>query len=76
MTALFSSALLTSLRAARGKPGAPLDLQAALLRLLAPTAPSDWLRLAAFAVVGLVTAGASAAYLAARFGIQPAGSKE
>ncbi len=75
ITALVSSALLSSLKAARGKPGAPLDLQAALLRLLAPTTPSDWLRLAAFAVVGLVAAGASAAFLAARFGIGSAESE-
>jgi len=54
----------------------PLDLRTALLRLFTPATPSDWLRLAAFAVVGLVAAGAAAAFLAARYGIERAESKE
>src|SRR5262249_14392693 len=65
-TALLSSALLAALKTARGKPGMSLDLRTTLLRPFAPAAPSDWLRLAAFGVVGLVAAGAAAAFLAAR----------
>jgi len=68
--ALFSSALLAAFKAVRGRPEMSLDLGPALLRPFAPAAPSDWLRLAGFAVVGLVAAGAAAAFLAARHGVK------
>lgn len=68
--AAFSSALLAALKAARGKPGAPLDLAGALGRLFAPSAPADWIRIASLAVVGLLCGGAAAAFLAARHGVR------
>jgi PAT family beta-lactamase induction signal transducer AmpG len=68
--AAFSSALLAALKAIRGKPAAAVDLGGAIARLLSPSSPSDWIRLGGLAVIGLVCAGAAAAYLAARHGIR------
>jgi len=68
--AAFSSALLAALKAARGRPGASLDLTGALGRLLAPSTPSDWVRIAGLAVIGLLCGGAAAAFLAARHGVR------
>jgi MFS transporter, PAT family, beta-lactamase induction signal transducer AmpG len=70
LAAVFSSALLAALKAARGKPGASLDIAAGLSRLLTPAAPSDWIRVGGLAVIGLVCAGSAAAYLAARHGLR------
>jgi PAT family beta-lactamase induction signal transducer AmpG len=71
--AAASSALLAALKAVRGKPGASLDVAGALWRLFSPSAPSDWIRLAGLAVIGLLCAGATAAFLAARHGVAQRG---
>jgi MFS transporter, PAT family, beta-lactamase induction signal transducer AmpG len=70
LLAAFSSALLAALKAARGRPGAPLDIAGGLARLFAPASPSDWIRIGGLAVIGVVCAGAAAAYLAARHGLR------
>jgi PAT family beta-lactamase induction signal transducer AmpG len=70
LLSVFSSVLLAALRAVRGRPGASPDIAAALSRLFAPAAPSDWIRIGGLAVIGLVCAGAAAAYLAARHGLR------
>jgi PAT family beta-lactamase induction signal transducer AmpG len=67
--AAFSSALLAALKEVRGKPWASLHLAGALGRLFSPSVTSDWIRLAGLAVVGLLCAGAAAAFLAARHGL-------
>ncbi|HKA35237.1 MAG TPA: MFS transporter [Thermoanaerobaculia bacterium] len=67
--AALSSALLAALKAARGKPGASIDVAAAAARLFAPSTPSDWIRIGSLAAIALVCAGASAAYIAARRGV-------
>ena len=64
------SALLAALKTARAHPGAGVDVAAAVARALAPVQVSDWLRLTAFAVVGLVSGTAAAAFLVARHGVQ------
>jgi len=69
LAAAFSSALLAALKAVRGKPGASLDLSAAIARLFSPAAPADWIRIGGLAAVALVCAGAAAAYVAARHGL-------
>ena len=68
------SALLSALKAARLDPAKGVDLAAAVARLLSPSAVSDWLRIGGLAVVGLVTAAGTAAFLAARYGVRPAGA--
>jgi PAT family beta-lactamase induction signal transducer AmpG len=68
--AAFCSALLAALKALRGKPGDSPDLSGAIVRLFTPSAPADWIRIAGLAVIGLVCAGASAAFLAARHGLR------
>src|SRR5262245_51142134 len=50
--ALGISALLAALRAARGIPGASVDVAGAAARILAPAQTSEWLRLAGLIVVG------------------------
>ena len=67
--AALSSGLLAALKEARGKPGASLRVAGALGRLFSPSVPSDWIRLAGLAVIGLLCAGAAAAFLAARHGV-------
>lgn len=74
LAAAFSSALLAALKAVRGHPGAPLAIAGALSRLFTPATPADWIRLGGLAVIGLVCAGAAAAYLAARHGLNRAKS--
>ena len=69
VVAALSSALLAALKAMRGKPGASLDLPAAIARLFSPAAPADWIRIGGLAVIALVCAGAAAAYIAARHGL-------
>jgi PAT family beta-lactamase induction signal transducer AmpG len=69
------SALLSALKAARLDPETGVDYAAAIARLLAPVAVSDWIRLGGLAVVGLVAAAGSAALLAARYGVRPAGAQ-
>ena len=68
--ASLSSALLAALKAARGRPGAAVDVTGQLGRLLSPSSAGDWLRLVGPAVVALLCAGAAAAYLAARHGVR------
>jgi PAT family beta-lactamase induction signal transducer AmpG len=68
--ALSFSALLSALKAARLHPGAALDYAAALRGILSPVQVSDWVRLAAFLVVGLVSGLAAGAFLAARHGLR------
>src|SRR5262249_51616635 len=68
--ACLSSALLAGLKAARGKPGASVDVGEQLTRLLSPSSPGDWLRLVGPAVVALLCAAAAAAYVAARHGVR------
>lgn len=69
------SALLSALKAARLDPETGVDYASAVARLLAPVAVSDWIRLGGLAVVGLVAAAGSAALLAARYGVRPAGAQ-
>lgn len=64
-----TSALLAALKSAR-TAGAAFDYGAALGRLLSPAAPADWIRVGSFAVVGLLTGSAAAAFLAARHGVR------
>ncbi|HYR46959.1 MAG TPA: MFS transporter, partial [Thermoanaerobaculia bacterium] len=70
LAAMLCSALLAALKAARGKPGASVDVASALGRLLAPAAPSDWIRIAGLVVIGLLCSGAAAAFLAAKHGLR------
>ena len=67
--AAICSAVLAALKAVRGKPGGSIDVAAALARLLAPSTPSDWIRIGSLAVIGLLCAGAATAFLAARHGV-------
>jgi PAT family beta-lactamase induction signal transducer AmpG len=69
------SALLSALKAARLDPEQGVDYAGAVARLLAPSATSDWLRIGGLAIVGLVTAAGAAAFLAARYGVRPAGAR-
>ena len=64
-----TSALLAALKAAR-TAGAGFHFAAALERLFAPAAASDWIRLASLAAVGLLTGAAAAAFVAARHGLR------
>jgi PAT family beta-lactamase induction signal transducer AmpG len=76
LVALAVSALLAALKAARAHPDSGVDYVAALRAILAPSSVSDWVRLAAFAVVGLVSGAAAGAFLVARHGLRdrkPAG---
>jgi PAT family beta-lactamase induction signal transducer AmpG len=59
--------LLLALKAARG--GGPLDLEAAVARLLHPVRPVDWVDLVGPPVAGVAMGFAVAAYLAARRGL-------
>jgi PAT family beta-lactamase induction signal transducer AmpG len=68
--ALAISALLSALRAARGVPGASVDVARAAARILAPAQTSDWVRLAGLAVVGLVIGVGAAAFVVARHGLK------
>ena len=68
--ALTFSALLSTLKAARLHPGAAFDYAAALRSCLAPVQVADWVRLAAFGVVGLVSGLAAGAFLMARHGVE------
>jgi PAT family beta-lactamase induction signal transducer AmpG len=68
--AALLSALLAGFKAARGKPGVGIDVAGQLARLLSPATSSEWLRLVAPAVVGLLCGAAAAAYLAARHGVK------
>ena len=69
-TALGVSALLAALKAARTHPELGVDFPGALERMLAPVQASEWVRLVAFAVVGLVSGTAAAAFLVARHGVR------
>jgi len=69
-TALGVSALLAALKAARTHPELGVDYSGALGRILAPAQVSDWVRLGAFGVVGLVSGTAAAAFLVARHGMR------
>ncbi len=69
-SALGLSALLAALKAARSHPGLGVDYAGALGRILAPVQVSDWVRLGAFGVVGLVSGTAAAAFLVARHGMR------
>ncbi len=64
------AALLAALKAARTDPALGVDLSGALGRILAPAQVSDWVRIAAFGVVGLVSGMAAAAFLVARHGVR------
>ncbi len=66
------STLLSALKAARAHPQAGVDYVGALQRLFEPVQVSDWVRLAAFAVVGVVAGTAAAAFLVARHGLRDA----
>ena len=70
LVALSVSALLAALKAARVRPELGVDFSGALGRILAPSQASDWMRLGAFAVVGLVSGAAAAAFLVARHGVR------
>jgi PAT family beta-lactamase induction signal transducer AmpG len=74
VAALATSALLSALRAARGVPGAPVDVLSAASRILAPAQTADWVRLAGLAVVGLVIGVGTAAFVVARHGLKPSPS--
>jgi PAT family beta-lactamase induction signal transducer AmpG len=68
-SALFVSALLAALRAARTRPDLGVDFAGSLSRVLSPASTADWLRLATLAVVGLVLGAGAAAFLLARHGV-------
>jgi PAT family beta-lactamase induction signal transducer AmpG len=70
--ALGVSALLAALKAARANPALGVDFSGALARILAPAQVSDWIRVGAFGVVGLVSGLAAAAFLVARHGVRRA----
>jgi PAT family beta-lactamase induction signal transducer AmpG len=72
--ALAVSALLSALRAARGVPGASVDVARAAAKILAPAQTSDWIRLTGLVVVGLVAGVAAAAFVVARHGLKGKGS--
>jgi len=72
--ALAISALLSALRAARGVPGATVDIARAAAKILAPAHTSDWVRLTGLGVVGLVVGLAAAAFVVARHGLKPSPS--
>jgi hypothetical protein len=74
LAAVAVSALLAALKAARVHPEAGVDYAAAVRAILAPASVSDWVRLTAFAVVGLVSGTAAAAFLLARHGLKPSPS--
>ena len=65
------SALLIALKAVRGRHGARIDLGGALLQLFRPVTASDWMLIGALGTVGVLCAGAAAAYLVARYGVRP-----
>jgi PAT family beta-lactamase induction signal transducer AmpG len=71
--ALGVSALLAALKAARTNPALGVDFAGSLGRILAPAQVSDWVRVAAFGVVGLVSGLAAAAFLVARHGVRRRG---
>jgi PAT family beta-lactamase induction signal transducer AmpG len=68
--ALLVAALLVALKAARLTSGVRFDYGASLLKVLSPAEVSDWLRLAGLAVIGVVSGGGAAAFLAARHGVR------
>jgi PAT family beta-lactamase induction signal transducer AmpG len=68
--ALGLSALLTALKAVRVHPELGVDYSGALGRILAPAQVSDWVRLGAFGVIGLVSGAAAGAFLVARHGVR------
>jgi PAT family beta-lactamase induction signal transducer AmpG len=70
LAALAVSALLAALKAARVHPDGGVDYVGALRGLLAPASVADWVRLAAFAVVGLVSGAGAGAFLVARHGVR------
>jgi PAT family beta-lactamase induction signal transducer AmpG len=70
LVGLGVSALLTALKAARARPGAPFGFSSELVRLLTPGPPSDWLRLLAPLVFGILCGLAAAALTAARHGVR------
>jgi MFS transporter, PAT family, beta-lactamase induction signal transducer AmpG len=70
LAAAALSALLVALKAARTQPGRVVDFAGSAERLFAPASPSEWMRLAAFAVVGIVSGTAAAAFLLARHGLK------
>jgi hypothetical protein len=72
------SALLSALKRLRARPASPFDFAGELERLLHPSAPVDWLRLAGPIVLAVVAALATGALLAARRGVvraEPAGRR-
>ncbi len=69
------SALLAALKQMRSHPGAPFGWGEELALLLAPSTAAGWLRLAGPAVLGIVTALAAGALLAARRGIAASESR-
>ena len=70
LVAACTSALLAAMKALRAHPGSGFGFGSELLRLLAPARAADWLRLAGPAVISLVLGLATAAFMAARRGIQ------
>ncbi len=68
--ALGVSTLLAALKAARGNARLGVDYAGALERILSPAQPSDWVRLGAFGVIGLVAGACAAAFLVARHGLR------
>jgi len=64
-----TSALLSALKRLRARPAAPFDFVGELGRLLHPSAPADWLRLAGPIALAVVAALATGALLAARRGV-------
>jgi len=64
-----TSALLSALKSSR-TTGGGFHFAAALARLFSPATPSDGIRLASLAAVGLLTGAAAAAFLAARHGVK------
>jgi PAT family beta-lactamase induction signal transducer AmpG len=73
VVAFSVSALLAALKAARANPQLGVDWSGSLGRILSPAQASDWIRLGAFGVVGLVSGAAAAAFLVARHGVRRAG---
>ena len=70
LVAACTSALLAAMKALRAHPGSGFGFGSELLRLLEPARAADWLRLAGPAVISLVLGLATAAFMAARRGIQ------
>ncbi len=76
LAAVSVSALLAALKAARVHPENGVDYAGALHGLLTPVSVADWVRLAALAVVGIVSGAGAGAFLVARHGVRGGASPE